>query len=128
MEIVSRAAGERHLFLCIHPEAPLTAEAAEEIEFRASEEKIVLHGILPDGPEDAAAVARLCRRSGGTLSRRPVEQIADVMATVSAGFLNRYEIAWSLPEAPGAAHSARLQIFSRSGCADCTIDLEEPAL
>jgi len=128
IEILSRAAGVRHLFLCFHPDALPADEAAEEIERRAAEEKIVLHGMLPEGPEDDTALARICRQHGGTFCRRPVEQIADVMATVFAGFLNRYEITWGPADAPGPAHSARLQIFSRGGCADCTVELEPPAL
>jgi hypothetical protein len=125
IEILSRAAGERHLFLCFHPDVLPSEEAAEEIGGRAGEEKIALHGMLPEGPEDAAALARICRQSGGTFCRLPVERTADMMATVFGGFLNRYEIAWCPADAPAPAHSARLRIFSRSGCADCTVDLEQ---
>jgi hypothetical protein len=127
IEILSRAAGERHLFLCFHPDALLTTEATEELDRRAREEKIALHGIQPDGPEDNAILARICRQSGGTFSRWPVEQIADRLSGVFGGLLNRYEIVWWPPEAPGPGHSARLQIFSRRGCADCCIDLERLA-
>jgi hypothetical protein len=127
IEMLSRAAGERHLFLCFHPDAPLSGKAVEELEDKANEEKVVLHGMLPEGTEDTAALARICRQSGGTFVRGPEEQIADVMATTFAGFLHRYEITWP-PDGPGPGHSARLQIFSRAGCADCSFDLERPAL
>ena len=127
IEILARAAGERHLFLCLHADAPLTPRKAEDLERRASEEKIVLHGILPNGPEDATELVRICRESGGTFSRIPEDQIAFAMAAIFRGFLKRYEIVWWPPDATGAARCVRLQIFSLGGCADCTIDLEQTA-
>jgi hypothetical protein len=126
IEILSRAAGERHLFLCFHPDAPLTVEAAEELDRRAREEKIAIHCIQPDGIEDDAIWAPMCRHSGGTFSRCSVEQIADRLSGVFGGLLNRYEITWRPPNAAGPGHSARLQIFNGSGCADCSVDLERP--
>ena len=127
IEILARAAGERHLFLCLHADAPLTPRKAEDLERRASEEKIVLHGILPNGPEDTTELVRICCESGGTFSRIPEEQIAFAMAAILRGFLKRYEIVWWPPDAAATARCARLQIFSLGGCADCTIDLEQTA-
>jgi len=121
IEILSRGAGERHLFLCLHPDALPPEDGLPELDERISAEKVVLHGVLPAGPEDATELARICLASGGTFSRWPAESIADGLAGTFAGLLNRYDIAWWPPDVPG--HKARLQILSRSGCADFSVDL-----
>jgi hypothetical protein len=77
----------------------------------------ILSGVF--GPRGALA---------GYSSRWPVEQIADGLSGVFGGLLNRYEITWWPPDAPDPGHSARLQIFSRRGCADCVVDPDLPAL
>jgi hypothetical protein len=121
IEILSRGAGDRHLFVCFHPDAMAPEDGLAELEQRLSAEKVVLHGILPAGPEDATELARICAGSGGTFSRCPVESIADAFAKIFAGLLNRYDIAWWPPDVPG--QKARLQIVSRVGCADFSVDL-----
>jgi hypothetical protein len=121
IEILSRSAGERHLFVCLHPGAMAPEDELAELEQRLSAEKVILHGVLPAGPEDATELARICAGSGGTFSRWPAEGIADGLARIFAGLLNRYDIAWWPPDVPG--QKARLQIVSRAGCADFSVDL-----
>jgi len=121
IEILSRSAGERHLFVCLHPDAMAPEDGLAELEQRLSAEKVVLHGVLPAGPEDTTELARICAGSGGTFSRWPAESLADGLAKIFAGLLNRYDITWWPPDVPG--QKARLQIVSRAGCADFSVDL-----
>ena len=121
IEILSRSAGERHLFVFLHPGALPPEDRLAALEQRLSAEKVVLHGVLPAGPEDATQMARICADSGGTFSRWPAEDIAPGLARIFAGLLNRYEITWWPPDVPG--QKARLQIVSRAGCADFSVNL-----
>ena len=121
IEILSRGAGERHLFVCLHPDALPPEDGLAMLDEQLSAEKIVLHGVLPSGPEEATEFARICVVSGGTFSRWPPEGIAEGLARIFAGLLNRYDISWWPPDLPG--QKARLQIFSRAGCADLSLDL-----
>jgi len=128
IEILSRGAGERHLFVFFHPNEPFPEESLEDLANRLSGNKVALHGFLPAGtpeespsPQTTPALAEICAASGGTFFCLPPEQIAASMTALFDGLLSRYDIAWWPPEVPG--HSARMRIFSRCGCADLTVEL-----
>ena len=125
IEILSRAGGERHLFLCHHPDVPLSEEIVEELGSRAGEENIRLHGIQLASVQDTALQELVRQRCGGTYSVCKVEQVAARLAQIFRGLLNRYEIDWWPLEGRPAAQSTRVQIFSRLGCADCAIACQE---
>ena len=121
IEILSRSAGERHLFVFFHPDALPPEDGLPELEQHLSAEKVVMHGLLPPGRAEAGELARICTGSGGTFSQWPTERIVEGLADIFAGLLNRYDITWWPPDVPG--QKARLQIFSRAGCADFLVDL-----
>jgi hypothetical protein len=85
----------------------------------AIENKVAIHALVPGEPQ--AALAALCRRTGGGVVVAPTpEDLAQAYMQIYLGLLDRYEIRYRAPassesSAPG---SIGLRVFSSQGCGE----------